>query len=177
MNAARRHPKTARHHEIAQRYRRGKPPVSELERILAWRRPQLVRLFEYRGGLHDDGDGRANLRLLLELGLTGPDATTMAPWLAPGELQTTIDDINRWPPQCRTADALGNRVELTFEEKIWVPASGVDGGESRRPGPCSVAPSTLRIPPRAHDVTSLGRFPRYPRIFLLHWWLLRHITR
>src|SRR3984885_14546399 len=57
MNAARRHPKTARHREIAQRYRRGNRPVSKLERILALRRTQLARPFEYRGGLHDDSDG------------------------------------------------------------------------------------------------------------------------
>jgi hypothetical protein len=57
LNVVRLHPTTAKHREIAQRYRRGKRPVSKLERILALRGTQLARAFKYRGGLHDDGDG------------------------------------------------------------------------------------------------------------------------
>jgi len=49
--------------------------------------------------------------------LTGPKATEQAPWISPRELQHLIADVDahsrRW-----TADALGDRVELSFEEKI-----------------------------------------------------------
>jgi hypothetical protein len=103
--------------EIARRYTRERRPFSQLERILSLRRSQLIRLFKYRDGLHDDEAGRADLRLLLDLGLSGPEAMMVAPWISPGELQHLIDDSNAHP-QFWKPDALGNHVELTFEEKV-----------------------------------------------------------
>jgi hypothetical protein len=103
--------------EIARRYSRERRPSSQLERILSLRRSQIIRLFKYRDGLHDDEAGRADLRLLLDLGLSGPEAMMVAPWISPGELQHLIDDSNAHPRFWKP-DALGNRVELTFEEKV-----------------------------------------------------------
>jgi hypothetical protein len=107
----------AKRREIARRYSRPKRAFTTLERVLALRRAQLVRLFESRGGLQDNEAGRADLRLLLDHGLTGPKAAKLAPWLAPDKLQRLIDVADA-DPQRWNASALGNRVGLTFEEKV-----------------------------------------------------------
>jgi hypothetical protein len=92
-------------------------PNGKLELILQIRRSQLIHLFHHRGQLRDDDIGRDNLRLLLELGLTGPDAYKVAPWISVADLSRLIDEVDRFP-QFWTADGLGSRVELTFKEKL-----------------------------------------------------------
>jgi hypothetical protein len=103
--------------EVARRQRRKRAPVTKLERTLSLRRNQLIRLLDHRGGLHDDDLGRADLRVLLELGLSGPKARKVARWISPAELQCLIDDVDAHP-RYWTAGKLSDHFEITFEEKV-----------------------------------------------------------
>jgi hypothetical protein len=49
----------------------------------------------------------------------------VAPWISPGELQHLIDDSNAHP-QFWKPDALGNHVELTFQEKVKLGIRNID---------------------------------------------------
>lgn len=106
------------HEEIAKRYSRKRQKLSKVERALERRRTQLARLFVHRGGLHDDDDGRAKVRMLLELAMIGPDVLDLAPWMSGKELQSIIDDVDSRPPRGWTAGQIGSRWEITLEEKI-----------------------------------------------------------
>lgn len=97
----------------------------KLELILQFRRSQLIRLFRHRGELQDDDAGRDNLRLLLELGLTGPKAHEIAPWTSTADLSRLIEEVDRFP-QFWTADKIGSRVELTFKEKVKLNIRNID---------------------------------------------------
>jgi hypothetical protein len=117
--------KKAKRIEIAARHRRKKPSPTKLERVLSMRCSQLTRLFNDRDELHNDDIGRTNLQILLELGLTGPMAKKVAPWISAEELRRLIEHVDAYPRHW-TAAALGNRVELTFEEKIRLDIRHVD---------------------------------------------------
>jgi hypothetical protein len=79
-------PTTAEHRDIARRHQRAKRPLTKLERVLALLRSRPICPFGHRGGLHDDEDGRANLQILLQLGLTRPDAIRVMPWISPSRI-------------------------------------------------------------------------------------------
>ena len=85
------------------------------EMIKRFQRCQLVDLFRHRNELQDNTLGRDNLILLLQLGLTCPEAQRLAPWCE-GELEELIVTADSstisW-----TAKSLGRQVELKFEEK------------------------------------------------------------
>jgi hypothetical protein len=103
--------------EVARRHRRKRAPVTKLEQTLSLWRNQLIRLLDRRGGLHDDDAGRADLRVLLELRLSGPKAVKVAPWISPPELHRLIDDVDALPHYWKAGE-LADRFEITFEEKI-----------------------------------------------------------
>ena len=105
--------------EIDQRYRRKCPTLSRLELILSLRRAELMRLIQHRFGhsLPDDLMGRGYLRLLLELRMNGIEALRIAPRISHEELQEVIQGVESNPRRW-TAESIGNRVELTFEEKV-----------------------------------------------------------
>ena len=117
--------KKAKRIEIAARHRRKKPSLTKLERVVSLRCSQLTRLFNDRDELHNDDIGRTNLQILLELGLTGPMAKKVAPWISAEELRRLIEHVDAYPRHW-TAAALGNCVELTFEEKIRLDIRHVD---------------------------------------------------
>ena len=117
--------KKAKRIEIAARHRRKKPSLTKLERVLSMRCSQLTRLFNDRDELRNDDIGRANLQILLEIGLPGPMAKKVAPWISVEELWRLIEYVNAYPRHW-TAAALGNRVELTFKEKIRLDIRHVD---------------------------------------------------
>jgi hypothetical protein len=111
-------PKCSSRRKLACRDQNGK-----VEHILRWRRGQLIRLFRHRGQLQDNNIGR--VRLLLELGLTGTEAQKVAPWMSLAHLSNLIGEVDRFP-QFWTADKLGNRVELTFKEKVKLNIRNID---------------------------------------------------
>ena len=134
--------KSARHAEIARRYRRGEwRDQQKPDRIKSVRREQIVRVLRDRhakklsellaspyavrgpgGLLSDDRDGRGMLQLLFELGLTGPAAQALAPWAAADEVARLIaaaeDNRAAWARDDgqTAAERIGDRIELTFEE-------------------------------------------------------------
>ena len=88
--------------------------------VAAIRRRQLMKLAtsRHRGRvLPHDQHGRSLLKALLACGMTGPDAQQRAPWIAPGELQGIINDVDATPRQHWTAQRLGELVELTDDER------------------------------------------------------------
>jgi hypothetical protein len=103
-------------------------PITK-DQLNSLRRGELKRLFRARYGgptLPDGPNNRANLQLMLELGLTGPEAHRLAPW-AGEDLEPIINaSVGNWGYWAnsgqRLADLIGNRVDLTFEEyKLYGP--------------------------------------------------------
>jgi hypothetical protein len=93
------------------------------------RRAQMIRIFRARQQqgeplLPEDGIGQAALRILLALGLTGPEALRRAPWCA-SDLQSIIDDVGRAPPRLDGV-SIGNAIELSLEERERAKAWHVD---------------------------------------------------
>jgi hypothetical protein len=117
----------ARKAEIARRYERHQgQPRSTKGRITSLRRAQVVRLLKHRHGgtLPDNQEGRAALQVVFELGMDGPSAQRLAPWVAGDELSSLIDAAeNNWPfwgrnERSTIAQRLGDRLGVTFTEKI-----------------------------------------------------------
>jgi hypothetical protein len=92
---------------------------------VARQRRQLnhLRTLAWMRGISDDRRGRNLLTGLLAVGLTGPEAQELAPWLSPVALQDIIDNVDRIPGWEWTSSRLGDLVELTDEErergKLW----------------------------------------------------------
>jgi len=107
--------------EIKRRYSRRRPPKPQ--RVKSIRRVQVLRLLHHRYGeiLPNDESGRAALQLLLELGLTGPEALRRAPWAQGNELDSLIDAAeNNWPAWAKGTSIpkmIAQRLAVTFEEK------------------------------------------------------------
>lgn len=105
--------------EIKRRYARRRPPKPQ--RVKSIRRAQVLRLLHHRHGaiLPDDEGARDALQLLLELGLTGPDALRRAPWAQGDELERLIDAADHnWPAWAKgIPERLAQRLAVTFEEK------------------------------------------------------------
>jgi hypothetical protein len=98
-------------------------PESHKDRIRSVRRRQVLQLIKDRHGGHlpNNAVGRSDLQLLLELGLTGPEAQRLALWIAGNELERLIYAAdNNWPAWSRSngtpAALIGERVRLRFEE-------------------------------------------------------------
>ncbi len=115
----------ARRADIALRYGGGGPEgfKPKPDRIRSVRRRQVLQLIKDRhgGDLPDNAVGRSDLQLLLELGLTGPEAQRLAPWIAGNELELLIYAAdNNWPAWSKSngtpAALIGERVRLRFEE-------------------------------------------------------------
>jgi hypothetical protein len=80
---------------------------------------QLRRLLRHRGQNHlSDGDrSRRYLQALLDIGLDGPGAHDIAPWLSGDELEQMIGAADFASPGW-SARTLGDHFEVTLEEKL-----------------------------------------------------------
>jgi hypothetical protein len=84
---------------------------------------QLKRLLRYRSyPWPDDRQSRRYLQPLLDIGLTGPEAKKVAPWLSGDELEEMIAQTVVAPKW--NARTLGDRYEVTLEEKL-IPRLGL----------------------------------------------------
>lgn len=107
-----------RHAEIGRRWRKRHTKTNDY--VVSLKRAQLLWLLECRYGrlLPNNKLGRDALQVLLDLGLEGPAAGKLAPWMPWEELCDFIKMIDAVPPTCWSPAALGMKFEVTFEEKI-----------------------------------------------------------
>jgi hypothetical protein len=84
---------------------------------------QIKRLLRHRNyPWPDDQQSRRYLQPLLDIGLTGPEAKQLAPWLSGDELEEMIMQTVVAPNW--SARTLGDRYEVTLEEKL-IPRLGL----------------------------------------------------
>jgi len=102
--------------------------VTRLGRVISLRRAQVLRLFEHRHGLPlpDNKIGRDALQVLLDLGLEGPAAGKLAPWMPWEELSDLIKMTDALPPTYWGPAALGEKFEVTFEETTGLRLHHID---------------------------------------------------
>jgi hypothetical protein len=99
---------------------------AKLDRVKSVRRKQVEKVARHRYGelvLPDDHDGRAILRVLLELGCDGVRAQQLAPWCIGAVLVDMITAAERnfaaWSKELTgksTTELVGERIELSFGE-------------------------------------------------------------
>jgi hypothetical protein len=97
----------------------------KLDRVQSVRRKQIESVIRDRYGeliLPDDDDGRAVLRVMLELGCDGVRAQAIAPWCASVLVEMIAaaeSNFHAWATEdggATISELVGSRVELTFDE-------------------------------------------------------------
>lgn len=108
----------ARQELIEQRRKRRAAMWRAIPRIHRFQIVQLLHLLRYRDQkqIPDDARSRRYLQALLDLGLTGPEAQRIAPWISNDDLKGMIERTVVGPHW--NARDLGDLFEVTLEEKL-----------------------------------------------------------